>query len=115
MNVDWLIYKHCRFFNGCVSYSIVLVVVATLTYMNQDRYIPVFDPEHDTFASVRSRSPILFNAICAIGYRVETSKHYLKDSQEPLLKDLKNPNHKYQKYYTQNSKSQATSLSKIKT
>ncbi|OJJ89626.1 putative C6 transcription factor [Aspergillus glaucus CBS 516.65] len=42
------------FFNGC------------------DRYIPVFNPEYDTFVSVRSRSTILFNAICTIGYRVET-------------------------------------------
>lgn len=99
----------------CELLYIVLVVVAALTYMNQDRYIPVFDPEHDTFASVRSRSTILFNAICTIGYRVETSKHYLKESQEPLLKDSKNLNHKHQTSYTQNSKSQATSLSKIKT
>ncbi|RAL09538.1 putative C6 transcription factor [Aspergillus homomorphus CBS 101889] len=38
-----------------------------------DRYIPVFDPEVDTYASVRSRSSILFNAICTIGSRVETS------------------------------------------
>ncbi|PWY76269.1 hypothetical protein BO70DRAFT_93452 [Aspergillus heteromorphus CBS 117.55] len=38
-----------------------------------DRYIPVFDPELDTFASVRARSSILLNAICTIGSRVETT------------------------------------------
>ncbi|KAE8386272.1 C6 zinc finger domain protein [Aspergillus alliaceus] len=39
-----------------------------------DRYIPIFDPEFDTFSSVRTRSSILLNAICTIGSRVET-KH----------------------------------------
>ncbi|KAJ5748184.1 uncharacterized protein N7511_009880 [Penicillium nucicola] len=37
-----------------------------------DRYIPIFDPEYDTFESVRSRSSILLNAICTIGCMVET-------------------------------------------
>ncbi|KNG88892.1 C6 zinc finger domain protein [Aspergillus nomiae NRRL 13137] len=37
-----------------------------------DRYIPIFDPELDNFASVRARSSILLNAICTIGSRVET-------------------------------------------
>ncbi|OQD84001.1 hypothetical protein PENANT_c014G00912 [Penicillium antarcticum] len=37
-----------------------------------DRYIPIFDPEYDTFDSVRSRSSILLNAICTIGCMVET-------------------------------------------
>ncbi|GAT21638.1 C6 zinc finger domain protein [Aspergillus luchuensis] len=36
-------------------------------------YIPVFDPDIDTFNSVRARSSILFNAICTIGSRVEIS------------------------------------------
>ncbi|EHA19155.1 hypothetical protein ASPNIDRAFT_187778 [Aspergillus niger ATCC 1015] len=36
-----------------------------------DRYIPVFDPDIDTFNSVRTRSSILLNAICTIGSRVE--------------------------------------------
>ncbi|GLA29382.1 hypothetical protein AnigIFM63326_007283 [Aspergillus niger] len=36
-----------------------------------DRYIPVFDPDIDTFNSVRARSSILLNAICTIGSRVE--------------------------------------------
>ncbi|RAH63829.1 putative C6 transcription factor [Aspergillus aculeatinus CBS 121060] len=38
-----------------------------------DRYIPIFDPEVDTFTSVRSRSSILLNAICTIGSRVGRS------------------------------------------
>ncbi|GAQ44435.1 C6 zinc finger domain protein [Aspergillus niger] len=37
----------------------------------KDVYIPVFDPDIDTFNSVRARSSILFNAICTIGSRVE--------------------------------------------
>ncbi|CAG7925097.1 unnamed protein product [Penicillium olsonii] len=37
-----------------------------------DRYIPIFDPEYDTFDSIRSRSSILLNAICTIGCMVET-------------------------------------------
>ncbi|OJJ70686.1 hypothetical protein ASPBRDRAFT_197378 [Aspergillus brasiliensis CBS 101740] len=36
-----------------------------------DRYIPIFDPDIDTFNSVRARSSILLNAICTIGSRVE--------------------------------------------
>lgn len=31
-----------------------------------DRYVPVFDPS-DTFYSIRGRSSILLNAICAVG------------------------------------------------
>ncbi|KAJ5672253.1 hypothetical protein N7507_001380 [Penicillium longicatenatum] len=37
-----------------------------------DRYIPIFDPQYDTFTSVRARSSILLNAICTIGCMVET-------------------------------------------
>ncbi|KAJ5681158.1 hypothetical protein N7536_012297 [Penicillium majusculum] len=37
-----------------------------------DRYIPIFDPQYDTFDSIRSRSSILLNAICTIGCMVET-------------------------------------------
>ncbi|KOS48286.1 hypothetical protein ACN38_g687 [Penicillium nordicum] len=37
-----------------------------------DRYIPIFDPQYDSFDSVRSRSSILLNAICTIGCMVET-------------------------------------------
>ncbi|PYI25734.1 C6 zinc finger domain protein [Aspergillus indologenus CBS 114.80] len=50
-----------------------------------DRYIPIFDPEVDTFTSVRSRSSILLNAICTIGSRVEMSKATGPGSQVPDL------------------------------
>lgn len=32
-----------------------------------DRYVPIFDPLHDTFDSVSSRSTLLFNAVITIG------------------------------------------------
>lgn len=35
--------------------------------------MPIFDPQYDTFDSVRSRSSILLNAICTIGCMVENS------------------------------------------
>lgn len=35
--------------------------------------MPIFDPQYDTFGSIRSRSSILLNAICTIGCMVETS------------------------------------------
>lgn len=38
-------------------------------FMGCDRFVPVFDPRVDTFESVRSRSSLLLNAICTIGYR----------------------------------------------
>lgn len=34
------------------------------------RFVPVFDPGHDTMDSVRRRSPLLFGSICSIGCRV---------------------------------------------
>jgi hypothetical protein len=37
-----------------------------------DRYVPVFDPLHDTFESVRYRSTLLFSVICSVGCRVLT-------------------------------------------
>ncbi|KAJ5367728.1 hypothetical protein N7541_001669 [Penicillium brevicompactum] len=48
-----------------------------LSYFNTffegcDRYMPIFDPQYDTFGSIRSRSSILLNAICTIGCMVET-------------------------------------------
>ncbi|KAL4860861.1 hypothetical protein BDV12DRAFT_204612 [Aspergillus spectabilis] len=43
----------------------------TTFFQGCDRYIPVFDPKFDNFESVRYRSSILLNAICAIGSRVE--------------------------------------------
>lgn len=36
-----------------------------------DHYVPVFDPEFDTFESVKSRSSVLFGAICTIGCRIQ--------------------------------------------
>ncbi|KAE8373364.1 hypothetical protein BDV26DRAFT_285196 [Aspergillus bertholletiae] len=54
MTVDQAMSCFTTFFQGC------------------DRYIPVFDPELDNFASIRARSSILLNAICTIGSRVET-------------------------------------------
>ncbi|ETI23875.1 hypothetical protein G647_05682 [Cladophialophora carrionii CBS 160.54] len=32
-----------------------------------DRYVPIFDPVHDTFESISARSALLFNAIITIG------------------------------------------------
>lgn len=37
-----------------------------------DRYVPVFDPSHDTLENVRHRSALLFSAICSVGSRVLT-------------------------------------------
>ncbi|KAI9373384.1 hypothetical protein BJX61DRAFT_533152 [Aspergillus egyptiacus] len=53
----------------------------TTFFQGCDRYIPVFDPKHDTFDSVRRRSSILLNAMCTIGSRVETKSG-------PQLSDL---------------------------
>ncbi|KAH0594808.1 hypothetical protein MHUMG1_07643 [Metarhizium humberi] len=66
------------------------VVVAGLTTLDQacsyfltffqgcDRYVPVFDPQYDSMESVRSRSSILFSAICTVGCRALTGT----DSQQ---------------------------------
>ncbi|KEF53172.1 uncharacterized protein A1O9_10620 [Exophiala aquamarina CBS 119918] len=32
-----------------------------------DRYVPIFDPPHDTFESISNRSSLLFNAILTVG------------------------------------------------
>jgi hypothetical protein len=45
--------------------------------VGQDKYVPVFDPSYDTFESVRERSPMLFDVICAVGCRAECGKHLL--------------------------------------
>ncbi|KAL2395121.1 hypothetical protein ABEF93_000382 [Exophiala dermatitidis] len=37
-----------------------------------DRYVPIFDPSHDTFHSVKARSALLFDAIVTIGCGVLT-------------------------------------------
>lgn len=44
--------------------------------MEQDKYVPVFDVTYDTFESVRERSPILFDAICAVGCRAECGAYF---------------------------------------
>ncbi|OBT52755.1 hypothetical protein VE04_04847 [Pseudogymnoascus sp. 24MN13] len=36
-----------------------------------DKYVPVFDVTYDTFESVRERSSMLFDTICAVGCRAE--------------------------------------------
>lgn len=35
-----------------------------------DRYVPIFDPSHDTFESISNRSSLLFNAILTVGCSV---------------------------------------------
>lgn len=42
----------------------------TTFFSGCDRYVPIFDPHHDTMASIRSRSSLLFCVICTVGYRV---------------------------------------------
>ncbi|KAL2822407.1 C6 zinc finger domain protein [Aspergillus granulosus] len=54
ISIDYAVDCFTTFFQGC------------------DRYIPIFDPRHDTFESVRYRSSILLNAICTIGSRVDS-------------------------------------------
>jgi hypothetical protein len=44
--------------------------------------VPVFDPEFDTFASVRARSGMLFDTICAVGCRAE---HGLLTLTKPMV------------------------------
>ncbi|KAL3478480.1 hypothetical protein BJX99DRAFT_256377 [Aspergillus californicus] len=69
VTVDYAVECFVTFFQGC------------------DRYVPIFDPKYDTFESVRSRSSILFNAICTIGSRVESrSGAQLSESLQTELK-----------------------------
>ncbi|KAM0512390.1 hypothetical protein ACHAPE_008957 [Trichoderma viride] len=35
-----------------------------------DHYVPIFDPQHDSFHGIRERSSLLFSAICTVGCRV---------------------------------------------
>ncbi|KAL4922603.1 hypothetical protein BDW62DRAFT_207314 [Aspergillus aurantiobrunneus] len=55
-----------------ISKGLITMDYAVDCFTTYDRYIPVFDPRHDTFESVRYRSSILLNAICTIGSRVES-------------------------------------------
>ncbi|RDW57883.1 putative C6 transcription factor [Aspergillus mulundensis] len=58
----------------------------TTFFQGCDRYIPVFDPKHDTFESVRYRSSMLLNAICTIGSRVESRSSQLSELLQAELK-----------------------------
>lgn len=40
--------------------------------MGCDSFVPVFDPDFDTFGSVRARSCMLFDIICTVGCRMTT-------------------------------------------
>ncbi|OJJ03966.1 hypothetical protein ASPVEDRAFT_54239 [Aspergillus versicolor CBS 583.65] len=55
-----------------ISKGLITMDYAVECFTTCDRYIPIFDPKHDTFQSVRYRSSILFNAICTIGSRVHS-------------------------------------------
>lgn len=54
-----------------------------------DRYVPVFDPRYDTFESVRARSSMLFDVICAVGCRAEHGPN--TPPTHPLLNTTKTP------------------------
>ena len=41
-------------------------------FIGCDRFVPVFDPDFDTFGSVRARSYMLFDIICTVGCRMTT-------------------------------------------
>ncbi|KAH9209964.1 hypothetical protein DL95DRAFT_526574 [Leptodontidium sp. 2 PMI_412] len=61
-----------------ISFDDAVVYFRTF-FQGCDKYVPVFDPIFDTFASVRSRSSMLFDTICAVGCRAEhgpTSPQY---------------------------------------
>lgn len=49
-------------------------------HSEQDKYVPVFDPRYDTFDSVRGRSPMLFDVICAVGCRAECGEYFSLDA-----------------------------------
>ncbi|ETN41529.1 uncharacterized protein HMPREF1541_03465 [Cyphellophora europaea CBS 101466] len=55
-----------------------------------DRFVPVFDPNYDTFDSVRMRSSFLFNAICTMGCTVSGSDAQLPHVLNFELKKLVN-------------------------
>lgn len=55
-----------------------------------DRFVPVFDPAHDTFESVRLRSSFLFDAICSTGCTVSGNSTQLPHLLSFELKKLVN-------------------------
>ncbi|KOS17144.1 hypothetical protein ESCO_005833 [Escovopsis weberi] len=58
----------------CVDASIITLQQAEtyfgIFFRGCDHYVPVFDPGHDTLTSIRTRSSLLFCAICAVGCRI---------------------------------------------
>jgi hypothetical protein len=51
---------------GLMSYQDATLYFAAW-FQGCDRFVPIFDPSYDTAESIRSRSSLLFNAICTIG------------------------------------------------
>ncbi|PVH76092.1 hypothetical protein DL98DRAFT_465595 [Cadophora sp. DSE1049] len=55
---------------GLISMADAFLYFQTF-FQGCDRYVPVFDREYNTFESIRQRSAMLFDAICAVGCRAE--------------------------------------------
>ncbi|CZR53510.1 uncharacterized protein PAC_03389 [Phialocephala subalpina] len=55
---------------GLISYDDAVLYFGTF-FQGCDKYVPIFDPRYDTFDSVRQRSSMLFDIICAVGCRAE--------------------------------------------
>ncbi|KUJ08937.1 uncharacterized protein LY89DRAFT_690509 [Mollisia scopiformis] len=55
---------------GLISYDDAVLYFTTF-FQGCDKYVPIFDPRYDTFNSVRERSSLLFDVICAVGCRAE--------------------------------------------
>ncbi|KAH7370946.1 C6 zinc finger domain protein [Rhexocercosporidium sp. MPI-PUGE-AT-0058] len=55
---------------GLISMADAFMYFQTF-FQGCDKYVPVFDPAYDTFESVRQRSAMLFDVICAVGCRAE--------------------------------------------
>lgn len=57
-------------------YTLRLLRVTPLT-LSQNRLVPVFSPDYDSFESIRQRSSFLFDTIVAFGYKVRIgSEHH---------------------------------------
>ncbi|KAF8861438.1 hypothetical protein BDZ45DRAFT_799906 [Acephala macrosclerotiorum] len=55
---------------GLISYDDAVLYFGTF-FQGCDKYVPIFDSRYDTFDSVRQRSSMLFDIICAVGCRAE--------------------------------------------
>ncbi|KAG4430934.1 hypothetical protein IFR05_013572 [Cadophora sp. M221] len=55
---------------GLISMADAFLYFQTF-FQGCDKYVPVFDPGYDAFESVRHRSAMLFDVICAVGCRAE--------------------------------------------